>query len=86
MDIIYHIDYTDNTVTGGFCGVNDCSFHAHNNGTIGHTVSTFAIRFYAWSVYAFLNIPATMSLLSGIRKPRKVCDWSTTSLSVSTQS
>ena len=26
-----------------------------------------------------LNIPATMSLLSGIRKPRKVCDWSNTS-------
>lgn len=55
VDIIYHIDYTDNTVTGGFCGVNDCSFHAHNNGTIGHTVSTFAIRFYAWSVYAFCD-------------------------------
>lgn len=52
-DIIYHIDYTDNTVTGGFCGVNDCSFHAHGRGNIGHIVSTFAIRFYAWSVYAF---------------------------------
>lgn len=53
VDIIYHIDYTNNTVTGGFCGVNDCSFHAHNSGTIGHMVSTFAIRFYAWSAYAF---------------------------------
>ncbi|MBQ4537404.1 MAG: AraC family transcriptional regulator [Lachnospiraceae bacterium] len=53
VDIIYHIDYTDNTVTGGFCGINDCSFHAHNNGTIGHMVTTFAIRFYAWSAYAF---------------------------------
>lgn len=55
VDIIYHIDYTDNTVTGGFCGVNDCSFHAHGNGTIGHMVSTYAIRFYAWSVYAFCD-------------------------------
>lgn len=55
VDIIYHIDYTDNIVTGGFCGVNDCSFHAHNNGTIGHTVSTFAIRFYVWSAYAFCD-------------------------------
>ncbi len=55
VDIIYHIDYTDNTVTGGFCGINDCSFHAHNSGTIGHTVSTFAIRFYAWSAYAFAD-------------------------------
>lgn len=32
-----------------------------------------------------MNIPAAMSLLSGIRKPRKVCDWLNTSLSVSTQ-
>ena len=53
VDIIYHIDYTNNTVTGGFCGVNDCSFHTHGNGTIGHMVSTFAIWFYAWSAYAF---------------------------------
>ena len=53
VDIIYHIDYTDNTVTGGFCGVNDYSFHAQGRGTISHIVSTFAIRFYAWSAYAF---------------------------------
>lgn len=54
VDIIYHIDYTDNTVAGGFCGgVNDCSFHAHGSGTMGHMVSTFAIRFYAWSAYTF---------------------------------
>ena len=55
VDIIYHIDYTDNTVTGGFCGVNDCSFHAHGNRNIGHMVSTFAIRFYAWKAYAFAD-------------------------------
>ena len=55
VDIIYHIDYTDNTVTGGLCGVNDCSFHAHGNGTIGHMVSTYAIRLYAWSAYAFCD-------------------------------
>ncbi len=54
-DIIYHIDYTDNTVTGGFCGINDCSFRAHSSGTIGHTAATFAIRFYAWSAYAFAD-------------------------------
>ena len=51
VDIIYHIDYTDNTVTGGLCGVNDCSFHAHGNGTIGHMVSTYAIRLYAWKLH-----------------------------------
>lgn len=55
VDIIYHIDYTNNTVTGGFCGINDCSFCAHSNGAIGHRVSTFAIRFYAWSAYAFAD-------------------------------
>lgn len=55
VDIIYHIDYTDNIVTGGFCGVNDCSFHAHGNENIGHMVSTFAIRFFAWSAYAFCD-------------------------------
>lgn len=53
-------------------------------------------HFWPWSQMKFphplpslrrwLNIPATMSLLSSIRKPRKVCDWSNTSLSVSTQS
>lgn len=55
VDIIYHIDYTNHTVTGGFCGVNDCSFHTHSSGTMGHMVSTFAIRFYAWSAYAFAD-------------------------------
>lgn len=55
VDIIYHIDYTNHTVIGGFCGVNDCSFHTHSSGTMGHMVSTFAIRFYAWSAYAFAD-------------------------------
>lgn len=36
-------------------GVNDISFRAHGNGTIGHMVSTYAIRFYAWSAYAFCD-------------------------------
>lgn len=52
-DIIYHIDYTENTVSGGFFGVNDHSFYADGEGQAGHLVSIFAIRFYAWSVYAF---------------------------------
>lgn len=55
VDIIYHIDYTNNTVKGGFCGINDCSSHAHSSGTIGHIVSTFAVRFYAWSAYAYAD-------------------------------
>ncbi|MBE5884801.1 MAG: helix-turn-helix transcriptional regulator [Lachnospiraceae bacterium] len=55
VDIIYDIDYTNNTVTGGFCGINDCSFHTDNNETIGHIISTFAIRFYGWGAYAFAD-------------------------------
>lgn len=55
VDIIYHVDYTENTVTGGFCGVNDSSFFSHSRGIAGHTVATFAIRFYAWSAYAFAD-------------------------------
>lgn len=55
VDIIYYIDYTDNTVAGGFCGINDCSFYAHNSGATGHMTATFAIRFYAWSAYAFAD-------------------------------
>lgn len=52
-DIIYRIDYTDNTVSGGFCGVNDRSFYAQEGGKPGHLTATFAIRFYAWGAYAF---------------------------------
>ena len=52
-DIIYCIDYTENTVSGGFCGVNDRSFYSYEMQKEGHLVSTFAIRFYAWSAFAF---------------------------------
>lgn len=53
VDIIYNIDYTDNKITGGFCGVNDSSFCVSDECNQGHLVSTFAIRFYAWGAYAF---------------------------------
>ena len=53
VDIIYYIDYTENTVAGGFCGINDASFLACDETKQGHLVSIFAIRFYAWGAYAF---------------------------------
>lgn len=53
VDIIYEIDHTANTVSGGFCGINDTAFTARYDGVKGHLVSTFAIRFYAWGAYAF---------------------------------
>lgn len=53
VDIIYHIDYTDNTITGGFCGINDASFWDYDRAEDGHLVSLFAIRFFAWNAYVF---------------------------------
>ena len=53
VDIIYHIDYTDNTITGGFCGINDVSFWDYDKRESGHLVSIFAIRFFAWNAYVF---------------------------------
>lgn len=53
VDIIYHIDYTQNQVTGGLCGINDRSFYAIDNSVPGHVTATFAIRFYAWEAYMF---------------------------------
>lgn len=34
-DIIYWIDYTSNTVHGGFCGINDVSFSETDNSRTG---------------------------------------------------
>lgn len=53
VDIIYSIDHTEHTVSGGFCGINDHSFRAYQDTIPGHLVSTFAIRFYAWSACLF---------------------------------
>jgi AraC-like DNA-binding protein len=53
VDIMYNIDYTQNEITGGFCGVNDKSFVSCDKSRDGHFVSTFCIRFYAWGAYAF---------------------------------
>lgn len=73
-DIIYNIDYTDNTVSGGFCGVNDHSFCAHSGGKAGHLVSTFAIRFYAWAAYAFAE-DSLKSTLNGYSEVASRFEW-----------
>lgn len=52
-DIIYNIDHTDNTITGGFCGINDAAFRSSDDRKCGHLISTFAIRLYAWGAYPF---------------------------------
>lgn len=53
VDIIYQMDYTENTIVSGFCGINDTSFLARDESVSGHLISTFAIRFYGWGAYAF---------------------------------
>lgn len=53
VDIIYNIDYTEDKISGGFCGINDESFYVWDSIDNGHLVSTFSIRFYAWGAYAF---------------------------------
>lgn len=53
MDIIFNINYTENTVTNSFCGINDLSFMTGESRDKGQLVSTFAIRFYAWTAILF---------------------------------
>lgn len=53
MDIIFNIDFTNNRIQGGFCGIDDRTFSTHNSNEEERVVSTFAIRFYAWSAFLF---------------------------------
>ncbi len=53
MDIIFKVDYTDNRITSRFCGISDCSVIAEAEQKNGKEISTFAIRFYAWSACLF---------------------------------
>lgn len=55
IDIIYNIDCTNNSVVGGFAGINDQSFELNSSKDTGHLVETYAIRFYAWIAYAFAD-------------------------------
>lgn len=53
MDVIFDIDFTENKIDGGFCGINDSSFFAQGAAGAESVVSTFAIRFYAWTAILF---------------------------------
>lgn len=48
-----YLQKEEHTVSGGFSGINDASFYNSADRKFGHLISTFAIRFYAWDVYAF---------------------------------
>jgi AraC-like DNA-binding protein len=53
MDIIFDINYTDNRIQSSFCGINDRSFITDDRYDKEKLISTFAIRFYAWSASLF---------------------------------
>ncbi len=74
VDIIYHIDYTENTINGNFCGINDTSFTACQVTKPGHLVSIFAIRFFAWSACEFSE-DSMKGTLNGCFDPASRFGW-----------
>lgn len=51
MDIIFWANHTDNTVSGGFCGIDDRTFISDSDS--GKMEFTFGIRFYPWGAAPF---------------------------------
>lgn len=53
MDVIFDINYSKNKINSGFCGISDTTFQTDNSINSQMLISTFAIRFYAWTAYLF---------------------------------
>lgn len=53
MDIIFQVDFTNNRISGRFCGIDDRTFSSVDTGREERMLSTFAIRFYVWSAFLF---------------------------------
>ena len=54
MDIIFNLDYTNNTIGSFFCTIDENAYFSHNSiETASHSV--FGIRFYAWSAAMFAD-------------------------------
>lgn len=53
MDIMFTVDFTNNKIYNGFCGIDDRAFTTHNVNEAHKTIFSFAIRFYAWGVAMF---------------------------------
>ena len=53
MDIIFHVDFTNNKLGSRFCGIDDRTFAIEDVRDESKTIFSFAIRFYAWGVIAF---------------------------------
>ncbi|MDE6434824.1 MAG: helix-turn-helix domain-containing protein [Lachnospiraceae bacterium] len=53
VDIIFTVDFTNNRIRGSFCGIDDRTFTTYDANDEEKVVSTFAIRFFAWSAVLF---------------------------------
>lgn len=53
MDIMFEVDFTRNKIDNGFAGINDSFFETEQPKDMKTRKTTFAIRFYAWSVSLF---------------------------------
>ena len=53
MDLIFDVNYTQNQTSSIFCGFDEHSYRSCSNGQDKNYVSTFAIRFYAWTAQLF---------------------------------
>lgn len=53
MDIIFTVNYTGNSLSGSFCGIDDKAFWVNGRKEKSERLSVFAIRFYAWSAVLF---------------------------------
>lgn len=53
MDVIFTVNYTDNSLSGIFCGVDDRAFSGDGINRTKQRLSVFAVRFYAWSAVLF---------------------------------
>lgn len=55
VDIIFTVNYTDNKIESRFCGIDDETFVAMSKFDHTQKISTFAVRFYAWSAIVFAD-------------------------------
>lgn len=53
MDVIFTVNYTDDSLSGIFCGIDDRAFSGGGINRTEKRLSVFAVRFYAWSAVLF---------------------------------
>lgn len=53
MDVIFTVNYTDNSLSDLFCGIDDRAFSGGGTNMVSQRLSVFAVRFYAWSAALF---------------------------------